>query len=123
MINIELFKEDPRNFEDWEDLELWKQTSDCVFNWALQAYFKNRMAKVPDTYLMECMNSKIYSEIIDLPNLFKKEQFVDHTYEMCGLFVNNKDKERFFIVKKDNVYYGLDISKEYEFLIEKQNGK
>jgi hypothetical protein len=118
-MNLELFKEDPRTFEDWEDLELWKKASDFVFNLALQAYFKNRMAKVPDTYLLECLTNKVYCEVSDIPSFFKKEQFIDNTYEICGLFLNNKDKERFFILKKDNVYYGLDIAKEYAFLVEK----
>lgn len=118
MIN-DLYKEDPRNIEDFDDLLLWRKSYEDIFSSALQLYFKQRIIKVSSGYLTECINDNNYSEISLVPDLFKRENFVDDSYEICGLFVQNKLLERFFILKKNNEFYGLDISKEYDYLINK----
>lgn len=115
---MNLFQEDPRNLEEWEDLVSWKQTLDQSFKEALWLYFKNKLGKLPDTYYLECLTEPKYSEISLLPNILNYD-FIDKSYEISGLFVNNhwSSNERFFILKHNNKYYGLDISKEFKFLI------
>lgn len=118
-----MYREDPRNLEDWEDLIAWKKSSDKVFFEACQSYFKPKIAKVSQDYFLECLTDKRYSEISEIPGIYDKRNFVDENYEVCALFVDNKEEEMFFLLKKNNEIYGLDISKEYKFLIVNQNGK
>jgi hypothetical protein len=120
---MQIYQTDPCNLEDWEDLVSWKQFSDKAFFEACQLHFKPKITKVSQDYFLECLVDKKYSEISEIPNIYDKRNFVDESYEVCALFVDNKEKEMFFLLKKNNEIYGLDISKEYEFLIVNKNGK
>jgi hypothetical protein len=104
----------------FDDLITQNYTSFEVFNKAIRLYFKNKITKVSSDYLLECLTNHKYGEISLIPNLFDRKLFFDDDYEVSGLFVDNKEDERFFILKKDNDFYALDISKEYEFLIERK---
>lgn len=114
---MNLYQEDPSSFEDFDDLIAWKQASNEAFYKAIQSYFKVKITKVSSNYLLDCLTDRKYGEISLIPNLYDRKMFFDNSYEVAGLFVDNKEDERFFILKKDNDFYALDISKEYEFLI------
>lgn len=111
-----LYQQDPSNFEDWEDIILWKKSSENAFNEATRAFFQSKIVKIHSSYIIDCFNNKNLSEISLIPDLFKKETFVNEEYEVSALFVNNREEERFFILKKNEDYYALDISKQYNDL-------
>jgi hypothetical protein len=106
----EFYKEDPNLLEDWEDLVLWKESSDNVFKQALMNYLQNKITKVDKQYLLDCLVDKKYSEISMIPGSYN----VNFGYKVSGLFINQYEK--FFILEKNNEFYALDVSLEYEYL-------
>lgn len=113
---MELFNQDPREFEEWGDIMFWKQKFDSFFKETTRRYFKDKISKVHESYFTDCINDKNFSEISGIIGLYDKDCFVGDEYEILALFVNNIKGEKFFILKKNNEYYGLDISKQYNDL-------
>lgn len=120
-----LFQQDPREFEDWEDIIAWKMEMDSIFKSSTRQFFSKLITKISEYYWTECINNKELSEISGIVDLYDISYFIDdkidlevlysgeELYEVCALFTNNKRGERFFILKKNDEYYKLDISKQY----------
>ena len=89
----EFYKEDPNLLEDWEDLVLWKKSSDNIFKQALKYHLQNKMVKIDGQYLLDCLSSSKYSEISMVPDTYD----IELDYEVSGLFINQYEK--FFILK------------------------
>ena len=106
----EFYKKDPKLLEDWEDLILWKKSSNNIFKQTLVNYLQNKIVKVTQQFLLDCIVDKKYSEISLLPGSYD----IEFDYEVSGLFINQYEK--FFILKKNNEFYALDVSLEYEYI-------
>lgn len=106
----EFYKENPEQLEDWEDLKLWRDSSNNVFKKALTKHIESKLVKVDRQYLLDCLTNKKYSEISLVPESYN----IEFTYKVCGLFVNMYEK--FFILEKNDEFYAVDVSQEYNYI-------
>jgi hypothetical protein len=106
----DFYKENPMLLEDWEDLKLWKKSSDNIFNQAIVQYLESKMSKVTQQFVLDCLVDKKYSEVSLVPGSYN----IEFNYKVSGLFVNMDEK--FFILEKNNEFYAIDVSQEYEYI-------
>ena len=68
------------------------------------------MVKIDQQYLLDCLVNNKYSEVSMVPGSYN----VNFDCKVSGLFINQYEK--FFILEKNNEFYALDVSLEYEYL-------
>lgn len=119
-MDFDILQQNPIEFEEWDDIILWKQSVDNLFLQAIKQYLNTEIVQVSKYYFLDCLNDKSFSEISELPIFQNKEWFIDKEYEICALFINNKTGLKFFILKKNDEFYKLDISKQYNYLLKNE---